>query len=51
MSEPIILDANFPPAPVADDAVGIPQPKAKIDDITQTAGYKEATYIREESLR
>ena len=23
MSESVILDANFPPAPVADDAVGV----------------------------
>ena len=43
MSEPTILDANFPPASVVDDAVGVPTPSFQpmIDDITQTAGYKE----------
>ena len=40
MSEPQFIDANFPPAPVADDAVGVSNPKN--EDITKTAGYKEA---------
>lgn len=44
MSEPQFIDANFPPAPVADDAVGVPTPsfQTMIDDVIQTAGYKEA---------
>ena len=29
MSEATILDANFPPAPVADDAVGVSNPSLK----------------------
>ena len=29
MSEPQFIDANFPPAPVADDAVGVSKPKNK----------------------
>ena len=44
MSELTIFDANFPPAPVADDAVGVSTPsfQTMIDDVTQTSGYKEA---------
>lgn len=40
MSEASLITENFPPAPVADDAVGISKPKN--EDITKTAGYKEA---------
>ena len=40
MSEASLITANFPPAPVADDAVGISKPKN--EDVTKTAGYKEA---------
>ena len=40
MSEASLITENFPPAPVADDAVGISKPKN--EDITKTAGYKKA---------
>ncbi len=40
MSEHQFITATFPPAPVADAAVGIPNPQN--EDITETAGYKEA---------